>query len=737
MSDPTIPQIPQRPKRPSKTPSKSGAEVNTSEEVTQSVTQPVIPLRPKKKSVEPELSSSSEKNLTQEDLNTAITQGGSIESAPKLLELEIDEKQELEEQTDKADQNSEEASELASSEGKPVEIEEVLTEPVESLATAIVPPRPIRSQKAKTEEAEEEPANTVSTSSEEPMVEDTHTKSPETARPVIPKRPSRADQDKTGSTSDLAGQDMDEVKEIKSDKLKEDTEEDANLDPETPLQLETPTQEVEEEPVKVSSEDLQEPELIPEKIAAIAEPEIEPTVNDSPSPDVKAAAEPEVEAPTEKQVTPTDESQSEAADVGGAAEVQKEVEETKPNFSEQEITEPAKSSPAIPTRPTKHIPIIPKRPSRPSASPSTDDIEKAPSPAIPARPVKTGEESKKGPPPKPKKLSSKIAAFQQMFNQPAPEPPRHEADASKIIKTGRLSSDKKDFAASLQNVMGRGIALPGMANPELLLKLSAPADAENESSEKDDDDSQIKSARPSVPRRTRGPKGKRLPKLVQESVLTVESSYKVSVQEVWSINFRKKDPEEENEVVEETSDGEIVEKTHEKDLHGVVESEVPTAAEGEAQEDDESPKKSPTENVKNIEDVELAIEELKEYGRTDAHSPKELDVNLGAEPTKYETLGSEEVSSKHDDTDEILEEAANTDGHVEAISEVEESKMPAPIVDQSDLRAEEPESQSIPATEDKTLSETLVDATTQSTLVPGAFDAETAADEEILIHEAE
>ena len=184
----------------------------------------------------------------------------------------------------------------------------------------------------------------------------------------------------------------------------------------------------------------------------------------------------------------------------------------------QEPSKQEPSKPIVPTRPNKSIPSVPKRPVRSvPASSSPESVQES--------------DSKKAPPPKPKKLSSKIAAFQQMFNQPeaVPTAPQHP-------KSGKLSSEKIGFAANLQNVMGRGIALPGMANPQMFQRAST--DLEEETADvhaEPEQNPQVSKA----PQRARGPRGKRLPKAIKETTLKVEPRFQLRVANLWQVEFNK------------------------------------------------------------------------------------------------------------------------------------------------------------------------------------------------------
>lgn len=205
--------------------------------------------------------------------------------------------------------------------------------------------------------------------------------------------------------------------------------------------------------------------------------------------------------------------------------------------SKEELVKTATEDAREPEEPAPKMPIIPKRPGKPSSLNSDAlGLEAKSSPSIPARPPKpANKEGPKAPPPKPKKLSSKIAAFQQMFNQ-EPEAPAKESP--KPVPRGKLSSDKTNFAANLLNIMGPGIALPGMANPELLKKLS-PAEPEAA-----DDEPKSEGASKGVTRRAKGPRGKKLPKSITDTKLTIESPFKFSHGTLWELDFKASEPKE-------------------------------------------------------------------------------------------------------------------------------------------------------------------------------------------------
>lgn len=190
--------------------------------------------------------------------------------------------------------------------------------------------------------------------------------------------------------------------------------------------------------------------------------------------------------------------------------------------------------PAIPSRPKK--PLVP--PTRPKKKPLFGE-----SPA--ALPPK-----KAAPPPKPKKVGSKIAAFQEMFNQQLagspplggrPAPARDlDRDPLELLHTQpapsgkKLSSDKLDFAKNLKGMMGMGMPLPGMANPEMIRRMTGESTEDEEGASR---------PAPAAPRRARGPK-KRLPKALEEAKLAEPTQkYSVVKQRLWTLSVARAAPQ--------------------------------------------------------------------------------------------------------------------------------------------------------------------------------------------------
>lgn len=265
-------------------------------------------------------------------------------------------------------------------------------------------------------------------------------------------------------------------------------------------------------------------------------------------------------------------------------------------------------APVIPARPRG--PVVPQRPKLKLAEPKPETVEPKSETVEPkseaAEPkvetlepkaetvLETEDTAKKAPPPKPKKLSSKIAAFQQMFNQPAQEQPKVDREP----RSGRLLEDRAGFAANLQNMMG-GIALPGMASPELLKKLAPASSTDAEKSE------------PSTraPRRARGPRGKKLPTSITETKVTVEPRFKLTVSELWEVSFKKK--EEPARLAEDFDDNDLepdyevvnTEHTDEPTVKGQSEP-VTEAREAEVAHETDTALEEPVDQVEEPVDQE-------------------------------------------------------------------------------------------------------------------------------------
>lgn len=221
-------------------------------------------------------------------------------------------------------------------------------------------------------------------------------------------------------------------------------------------------------------------------------------------------------------------------------------------------TERKESTPSVSSLQKLSVPSRPSIPNRPSKAPDSDKAEKANKLDKP--------EKLKAPPPKPKKLSSKIAAFQEMISkpqEPEPESSTSKRSNSNALLTDSLADDKIEtsstqvssqpqrnklssnhmkFAQNLQGMMGRGFALPGMVDTSKL----AHYDNEKETEENADGEA-IKTGSESTEvsrkdpvRRAKGPKGKKLPKNLSSPVNIVTAPKFQTVQHhLWDFQFQK------------------------------------------------------------------------------------------------------------------------------------------------------------------------------------------------------
>ncbi|RKP32991.1 hypothetical protein METBISCDRAFT_25187 [Metschnikowia bicuspidata] len=151
--------------------------------------------------------------------------------------------------------------------------------------------------------------------------------------------------------------------------------------------------------------------------------------------------------------------------------------------------------------------------------------EQTATPLVPPRPNKPSLKAAKVPPPKPGKLSSKIAAFQQIFNQP--ETPKETRRPPLPAK--KWSGERSGFACNLEKIMGKGIPLPGMVRPEQVLPKTASSEEQEEKQET--------KTMPPIARRPKGPRGRKLPKLVQDASIVTEPRFQMKSADLWEIRI--------------------------------------------------------------------------------------------------------------------------------------------------------------------------------------------------------
>ncbi|KAL7663662.1 hypothetical protein ABC855_g3465 [[Candida] zeylanoides] len=268
-----------------------------------------------------------------------------------------------------------------------------------------------------------------------------------------------------------------EPTEPKHTKPKEPHQFDQPVEPSVPAECTEPEEPV--EPVSVESSVSAEPSIEP---PVATETPVSPPV--SPPVSTEPPVSPPVSPPMSSPVP------SESLTVGRETS----AEPVQPASQPTRSGSMPEHAPAASVRST---PAVPRRPSRPSSE-------------------STPEPRAKAPPPKPKKLSSKIAAFQEMFSQ---APPPVEAAPSVPKRPSRLSSDKVKFGNSLQGMVGRGVAMPGMVDPAQLK--AGASEAEGVASD-------VRKGRAKGPR-------KRLPAAIKDAKLATSERFEVVIEDLWEV----------------------------------------------------------------------------------------------------------------------------------------------------------------------------------------------------------
>ncbi|EGV60323.1 hypothetical protein CANTEDRAFT_136804 [Yamadazyma tenuis ATCC 10573] len=184
-------------------------------------------------------------------------------------------------------------------------------------------------------------------------------------------------------------------------------------------------------------------------------------------------------------------------------------------------------------------PIIPVRP-KPKVKSSSDATSVVSSSS--EGPIN----ERKAPPPKPKKLSSKIAAFQEMLNK-APSIGALDSNSGSVSR-GQLSNSHIKFAQNLQGIVGKGFALPGMVDPS---KDTLPIDHQRDTIEAKilEDPHEVNEygseAQKVSTRRAKGPRGKKLPKILSTPLsIRSESKFKIVEHNLWSVELKRITPVE-------------------------------------------------------------------------------------------------------------------------------------------------------------------------------------------------
>ncbi|ODQ79704.1 hypothetical protein BABINDRAFT_161418 [Babjeviella inositovora NRRL Y-12698] len=425
--------------------------------------------------------------------------------------------------------------------------------------------------------------------------------------------------------------------------------------------------------------------------------------------DVKVETE---ELETETSGKFEDKSEIALEEAGSPKDVEEKIEATRqledgPEIP-KELAEKAVTSKDTETAPkdveenTTPVPVIPKRPRKAVSSPLD-----APKPEEVATHNKISEvlQKKKAPPPiKPKKPSSKIAAFQQMFgasSEKAPPlvpsrpmkvnlirsstadslPGSIDEEASSVEEKtqtqravpgmpNRLASSRVNFAKNLNGMIG--MALPGMVPAEAL------AFQPDESEEtKECDQEEVPVSKDLRKGRAKGPRGRKLPTSAVEPVVEAKNKYSIVVADLWSVGLSEKQTEElptgtvlsENRKAPESSVKDVAESTskeseavHSADPEGGFSSaENVEMAKVEKETIDEPLERSIAEDTNS--ETPLSLSDFADVGE---HTP--LHDTLGEGPSKTvepEIGGADEAEATapigHNETFETHAKATKAD----------------------------------------------------------------------------
>ena len=328
------------------------------------------------------------------------------------------------------------------------------------------------------------------------------------------------------------------------------------------------------------------------------------------------------------------------------------------------------------------------------SSTTKDSVKEKPPPVVPSRPAKTGSASEtesfdppkespdkqeksslesekqtpKAPPPKPKKLSSKIAAFQQMLNQPQDDAKESDSLDSKEKPSvpqrpqarSKLSNRHMNFAQNLQGMLGRGTALPGMVDPSRLQNDAESSDKDTETEEKLPEKEQESTSEPprEPVRRARGPRGKRLPKALKDPVKVEQNSrFDIVSHKLWDVTFTKTAvPKKETSTTTDDLALEAETKSSKEDEKDEVEADEKDEVEADEKSEDDL-----ITDYKNEDFAELGVqnkeqeiqeekeekEEIKDNDEEDKEDTKEKEVEFLQDTPK-------DADAKEGDEDEIL-----------------------------------------------------------------------------------
>lgn len=286
--------------------------------------------------------------------------------------------------------------------------------------------------------------------------------------------------------------------------------------------------------------------------------------------------------------------------------------------------------------PTSSLPEIPPHPKKVEAS-SRNPASSSSESATDLKP--------KAPPPKPKKLSSKIAAFQQMFNQEPVEKPssfNREPSNKPARAPGGLSSDKVKFAESLRGMMGRGIPLPGMAAP-----IPKPAAEEEQKGETDEEHAPVKEETKIAPRSTRakGPKGKKLPNALKKPInMEVKSRFEIFAEDIWNVKFEKTQVINEKEVEEKNEASIPLDEKVQSEENQLFEDRELVEGDGLVNEpvEEEEAVEIPVEKKASVED-KVSAEGIAADEVPETHAEDSMKRTIQAQDTVKDQVNEEEA----------------------------------------------------------------------------------------------
>lgn len=277
-------------------------------------------------------------------------------------------------------------------------------------------------------------------------------------------------------------------------------------------------------------------------------------------------------------------------------------------------------------------PIIPPRPSRHSSATPEGSV-----PSIPERP------KKKPLPPVPKKPSSKIAAFQEMLQKRQLQDSTSLSSKQSSKNGSLLTGNRANIASNLNGLF----ALPGMTAGGIPPHLSNTTPSEENSaafpgnSVENHASDVAASKKPVQSRRSKGPRGRKLPSSFAnvEKIKCESKDNSIEVYATWSINFsenpslveRQDEPESECEVI--PSSKRSTESLESNDSCNVSETMKPSPGISSEESDSLGMSGSVTQEAENdVPGIDLAIDtaqpQLTSNPKNDALLNNSTDLEL-------------------------------------------------------------------------------------------------------------